>query len=121
MTGGLNYCIELKTQKKYTMSDIVSRLSGSASPSEVIKELGYGCTVSKEYFKSVIGLMPPMDDRELCKVITVLAATRDTIDVKATSAALSAFAAAAAAMPSDAATVAAVAADTAAMLARAAD
>ena len=94
MTGGLNYCIELKTQKKYTMSDIVSRLSGSASPSEVIKELGYGCTVSKEYFKSVIGLMPPMDDRELCKVITVLAATRDTIDVKATSAALSAFAAA---------------------------
>ena len=76
------------------MSDIVSRLSGSASPSEVIKELGYGCTVSKEYFKSVIGLMPPMDDRELCKVITVLAATRDTIDVKATSAALSAFAAA---------------------------
>ena len=35
-------------------SDIVSRLSASTSPSEVIKELGYGCTASKEYFLSLI-------------------------------------------------------------------
>jgi len=76
------------------MSDIVSRLSGSTSPSEVIKELGYGCTTSKDYFKSVVGLMPAMDDGELCRVITMLASTRVSIDPDATLVTLVAFAAA---------------------------
>ena len=72
----------------------MSRLSGSTSPSEVIKELGYGCTTSKDYFKSVVGLMPAMDDVELCRVIPMLASTRVSIDPDATLVTLVAFAAA---------------------------
>ena len=75
-------------------SDIVSRLSASTSPSEVIKELGYGCTASKEYFKKVIGLMPAFGSRELARVVATLASTRDALDPVATNLTLASLAAA---------------------------
>jgi len=74
--------------------DIVSRLSSSTSPAEVIKELGYGCTASADYFKRVIGLMPAFGARELAKVVAMLASTRDSLDVSATDLTLNALAAA---------------------------
>jgi hypothetical protein len=74
--------------------DIVSRLSSSTSPAEVIKELGYGCTASADYFKRVIGLMPAFGAHELAKVVAMLASTQDALDVSATDLTLNALAAA---------------------------
>ena len=61
--------------------DIVSRLASSSGPSMVIEELGYGCTASKEYMKEVVGLMPAMDERELARLVGVLARTHSSLDV----------------------------------------
>ena len=47
----------------------------------VIEELGYGCTASKEYMKEVVGLMPAMDERELARLVGVLARTHSSLDV----------------------------------------
>ena len=74
--------------------DIVSRLSSSTSPSETIKELGYGCTASVDYFKRIIGLMPAFGARELARVVAMLASTRDVLDPTATAATLAGVAAA---------------------------
>jgi CCR4-NOT transcription complex subunit 1 len=74
--------------------DIVARLSSSTSPAEVIKELGYGCTASADYFKRVIGLMPAFGAHELAKVVAMLASTQDALDVSATDLTLNALAAA---------------------------
>lgn len=64
-----------------TGGDIVSRLASSSGPSMVIEELGYGCTASKEYMKEVVGLMPAMDERELARLVGVLARTHSSLDV----------------------------------------
>ena len=64
-----------------TGGDIVSRLAASSGPSMVIEELGYGCTASKEYMKEVVGLMPAMDERELARLVGVLARTHSSLDV----------------------------------------
>jgi hypothetical protein len=61
--------------------DIVSRLASSAGPSMVVEELGYGCTATKDYFKEVIALLPAIDERELARLIAVLARTHSCLDV----------------------------------------
>ena len=47
----------------------------------VIEELGYACTASKEYMKEVVGLMPAMEERELARLVGVLARTHSSLDV----------------------------------------
>jgi len=74
--------------------DIVSRLSSSSGPSAVIAELGYGCAVTVDYFKEVIGLMPAMDESELARLVGVLARTHSSLDVSTCGATLSSLAAA---------------------------
>ena len=69
--------------------DIVSRLSSSSGPSAVIAELGYGCAVTVDYFKEVIGLMPAMDESELERLVGVLARTHSSLDVSTCGATLS--------------------------------
>ena len=64
-----------------TGGDIVSRLASSSGPSMVIEELGYACTASKEYMKEVVGLMPAMEERELARLVGVLARTHSSLDV----------------------------------------
>jgi len=61
--------------------DIVSRLASSAGPSMVVEELGYGCTATKDYFKEVIALLPAIDERELARLVAVLARTHSCLDV----------------------------------------
>jgi CCR4-NOT transcription complex subunit 1 len=74
--------------------DIVSRLAASSGPSMVIEELGYGCAVSKEYFKEVVGLMPAIDERELARLVGVLARTHSSLDVPSSAMTLQSLAAA---------------------------
>ena len=77
-----------------TGGDIVSRLASSSGPSMVIEELGYGCASTKDYFKEIVGLMPAMDERELARLIGVLARTHSSLDVMSSAKTLQSLAAA---------------------------